>query len=70
MDVHGIVMDDHDGIMDIRSYCELWMSIIIMDINNLINDVHISAVYVSVAALLVTCLKISWFIHKHMGIHN
>ena len=35
-------MDDHDGIMDIHSCCELWISMIIIDINDLINDVHIS----------------------------
>ena len=42
MDIHNVVMDDRDGIMDIHSCCELWISIIIIiDINDLINDVHI-----------------------------
>ena len=41
MDIHNVVMDDHDGIMDIHSCCEIWISMIIIGINNLINDVHI-----------------------------
>ena len=46
MDIHNVVMDDHDGIMDIHSCYELWISMII--INNLINDVHISTMDISV----------------------
>ena len=53
MGIHNVVMDDHDGIMNIHS-CELWISMIIIDINNLINDVHISVMDISVTALWVT----------------
>ena len=34
----SLAVDDHDGTMDVNSCCELWISIIIIDISNLIND--------------------------------
>ena len=52
MHVHDVVVDDHDGVMDVHNYCELWMFTVVMDINNLINDVHISAVDVICSCIM------------------
>ena len=40
MDIHNVVVDDHDGIMDIHDCCGLWISMIITDIHNLIIDIR------------------------------
>ena len=42
VDIHCVFMDDHDGIMDTQNCCELWISVIIIDIHNSIIDIHSS----------------------------
>ena len=32
VDIHNVVMDDHDGIVAIHDCCELWISMIIIDL--------------------------------------
>ena len=39
MDIHNVVMDDHDGIKCIHDCCELWISMIVTDIHDLIIDI-------------------------------
>ena len=38
MDSNNAIVNDHNGIMDIYNCCELWISIIIIDIHNGIID--------------------------------